>query len=1288
MGDFFENVKATMTKALKKAGKTITKMVLPIVLIILIAVIVVSGLVYELTRQDGSYKEGDMSNVPYASTKYTADVTIDENGKITTSMTAQELWDEMIKNNSRVDEYLDGPEDLLKLMNAEIITNYPDTRANPDEEIDWDTLNKNIDSNEVQGIIKFKRAKDDGSTVTMTYVDSQTFYEWIEYYNMTGDEATRENIITHFTIEKKANAATSTIQLDYNGSDIITDISEAIVKAAQSTPSSGAGLCQAWVRKVYVNAGLPDAGYIGAYQAFQQTCVSTDMNNIPIGAAVYGTGSASYNGGPNIYGHVGIYVGDIDGDGKGDVMDNISDGNGNGIVSTQSLESWIQWQVNAGNTACGGTPGWLGWGWQSGSPTQILSGGNGSSTPSTGNSNGGNNTNSSTSNITSLDNVLFIGDSITVGLDSSGLIPNATFQAESGTKPSDWLSRIDSLPQNADDISCVCVMLGVNNTSEIEEMKQLIDALSARYTGKTIFVQKVLPVANTYTYRNYQEMNESIKTYNDAISSYCNGKVNVKFIDTSEGYVDSSGAAKAELFDGEGLHPTNYQMLKENIEKAITGTTGTTSQIQNANSSSKYNVVVGAWTERFEERKAIGDVDPEGEYIPAGTTYTMTTQKIDYQSMVSGYTMPFDYLWALVVTGRDPEFALDLADLVYDSEIEITIHDNYTEITDVDTYEYTRKTKVHTHDITVTGSWSDTIDNRDGTTSTESGNINETNSEGSTDEILKNYTIEHTIITKTNTLDISLTKADVWIVKYTKNYTYEPETTETNDPVTSDLTPVEYPDTPDTPKGSDDPNGDPCGIGAAFESEVRSRYSDKDTVTTNMTCKTDYYYGFEGTVTNNNTVVTRKYTSSPAEIIEKTDKYSDEDNFVTLFIDNYDSRNNILSAPEWLFEILESNQKTVDMVDLTKYLLYKATGRDYGVTEYDFSAFDPKNFKTVSNTNGVLSITTTNLTREEFIAAVQGYSAAISKGSGTQVFRDNAGVIYDVCVKNNINPVLCAAQAWKEQNWDDPNTSPYNYWGIAVYNGQNYGNSYSSMENAVEGYCNQINSQINGNLKPIYQARAAEFATVNNKFKGDMSTMYDIFSAYAYIGDGHTLQEEADYAADYVDSLIQCATQIFGEGALVATSGGASGIIATCQEVMQEFLNRNARYSVSNLIWGNIEKCWTDSEYICCASYVSLVLYRSGALTPAQINAYNYHYTGAGGVPDMLQAAGWQQVSPSQAQPGDVVIDYGVHAMIYAGNGQVWDQASCVISSSGNPPTRGPRNYNISGCQVWRAPSN
>ena len=183
MGEFFESMKKNMTKVLKKAGKAIARTVMPIVFIIFIPLILLSGLTYEQTRQDASPKQGDMSNVPYASTKYTAEVTIDEQGKIITSMTAQELWDEMIRNNSRVDEYLSGPEELLKLMSAEIVTNYPDTRRpNPDEAIDWDNLNKNINSKETQGIIKFKRAKDDDTTVTMSYVDSKTFYDWRKRY--------------------------------------------------------------------------------------------------------------------------------------------------------------------------------------------------------------------------------------------------------------------------------------------------------------------------------------------------------------------------------------------------------------------------------------------------------------------------------------------------------------------------------------------------------------------------------------------------------------------------------------------------------------------------------------------------------------------------------------------------------------------------------------------------------------------------------------------------------------------------------------------------------------------------------------------------------------------------------------------------------------------------------------------------------------------------------------------------------------------------------------------------
>lgn len=309
--------------------------------------------------------------------------------------------------------------------------------------------------------------------------------------------------------------------------------------------------------------------------------------------------------------------------------------------------------------------------------------------------------------------------------------------------------------------------------------------------------------------------------------------------------------------------------------------------------------------------------------------------------------------------------------------------------------------------------------------------------------------------------------------------------------------------------------------------------------------------------------------------------YTEAGTFERVFNMHYKARKNILSVEEWLFEALENNKDTAGMVDLTKYLLYKATGISFGITEFDYEAYGMQG---IGVGGATLSITSTTFTREQFVQLTQSYSGALSKGSRTATFRENAGIIYDVCVKNHINPVLCAAQGWKEQNWDDPNTSPFNFWGIAVYNGQNYGKSWGSMEQAVQGYCDQINSQLNGKMKSTYQARAQQFAPVNNKFVGDMSNIYDVFSAYAYIGDGHTLKEQADYAANYVDSLIKCATQIYGEGAL---TGGSS---AGTSDVVQFALKYEGKTAPEFGLFNYTSKCgakdvWANNEW--CAMFVS-----------------------------------------------------------------------------------------------------
>ena len=836
--------KKTGKQAAKTVAAVIAKFALPIILpiiAIILIVVIVAGIIHEIFVSEGAEREGDWTSVPYAVSQYSTEITIDPDGTIRTSMTAQEIWDKLVENRSQVTEWLDGPEDLLKLMNAELTTKYPDTRPNPDDPIDWDKINSDVESNATQGIVKFKRAQNDGSQITMTYADPDTFYGWVEEYNMTGSESAKNNALTHFTMTKSPTFNNlGGASLDYNGKDIITDISERIIAATKITPFAGNGRCQGWVRQVYANAGLGNVYYNTAYDAAKANIISTDVNNIPVGAAVYATGS-----GPA--GHVGIYIG------NGQVMDNITGG-----LRVTTLEKWIA-EAERLNYPLDGKLGWLGWGWQAGQPTQIISQEEPDEEDDSTNSTGEDTSIEDSEEIDeeeaqeaadeyvsqkiSLDNVLFIGDSITVGL--SGILPNSTCVAEVGSTPQEWIpgsGNWNKLPADSDNIKAVCIMLGVNNTSQTEQMKQIIDGLISKYPGKTIYVQKVLPVTAKYHYNDYNTMNDNINKYNEEIKAFCEGKTNVQFIDTSEGYVNSDGTGIVNLFDSEGLHPLDYQQLKENIEKAINGINGAANEANQSTFSVDYQVVVATWNE---QETKITSNDPQVNKTVT-KTQSMSTSKVDYQTMVSGYTMPFNYLWAFIVIGQEKDFAMDLADLVYGSEIIFTVFDNLTVTVNEQREDYTR-------DITV---------------NTENGPKVETHS----------YYKTTTTTYRTNTIQTKLTYANVWIVEYSQEFTRE-----------------------ETENGGN------------------------------------------------------KYVGSPPKIREKTDPEADEDNFVTLFKkwENREIAGNIVSGAEWLIEILERNEDTSNTFpDLTRYLIYKATGKDMGVTDFDFSIFDPKNFVSLNSAYG------------------------------------------------------------------------------------------------------------------------------------------------------------------------------------------------------------------------------------------------------------------------------------------------------------------------------------------------
>ena len=191
---------------IKKGMKLLIGLMIKKILIILVLIIIVfvfvSGMIYYITVDDGSYKEGDKKSTPYAVEQFTDDVIIYEDGSIQTTMTVQELCDKMVEDGCRVREYLDKPEELKKLINPQLLTNNLDTRPDPSKEIKWDKINEDVNSKDVQGIIKLKRSDQNGNVTLLTYTDPQTFQSYIDEYNKTGSQSAKNNAMKHFTIEK------------------------------------------------------------------------------------------------------------------------------------------------------------------------------------------------------------------------------------------------------------------------------------------------------------------------------------------------------------------------------------------------------------------------------------------------------------------------------------------------------------------------------------------------------------------------------------------------------------------------------------------------------------------------------------------------------------------------------------------------------------------------------------------------------------------------------------------------------------------------------------------------------------------------------------------------------------------------------------------------------------------------------------------------------------------------------------------------------------------------------
>ena len=988
-----------------------------IFILFLIIVFFISSL-YILKGKEIAFAQDDPKNVPANAAKFTNNVTIDENGNISTAQTPLELWEEMKKNGSNIDKYLDSAEDLSKLMNAQLVTQYMDTRNEKeiDKDIDWDSIYQATDSTNVQGIIKMKRADSAGNETRMTFVDKKTFNSWIDKYNQTGDANAKKNLLSHFTLEESSSSFGGAIMgigdfcwplpaentkitskfgprakpvagasTNHGGIDISATIGTEVYAAADGTvsyagwqdPSNHSTGFGNYVRIDHGNGCL-------TYYGHCSELLVSNGEQVKQGQLIARTGNTGASSGPHLHFEVRQ-------DGTKINPMNFFSTDGTTLELGGNVDSKIEYEDEDDDAE----------------------------------DNGASNDNSST--VTSLNNFLFIGDSILEGLKTKLEGEGATVRAEVGKTAQyfvdNWDSQIGNLSMSP---AGIYLILGQNSCgyggyqSGVDGLKSLVSKLQAKFPNVKIYVNSVLPTKSTGYSGNKAFTGESYvedqKKLNEALKQYCSSTSNVEYVNVLNGYEDDSGYAKSDLTD-DGLHPnaSGREVIFNNIKSGITGGSSSSSSGGSGSTGSGACALVATFQEiGYSEATD----DPEESIAPSTTEYSAVTTRVYYQNMTSGYTMPFNYLWTWLVLTENKDFVMDLADLVYNSEIEFTVYEKYNGVTNIETVNYTRQKNLRTY--AEASLWYNDVPS-----GTKSGNVE--NSEG------KQFYHTYKTTTVNQTANVLLTKANVWMLDYELDYNagQKQEVTSSSGPTAMNDEFVIVNQRLNGEHALDNKNTD---LGRKNLEEIKSSILDEtnaENITWNTVRHTYNVSKVNQSKTTQNIVSTQDYVANPPTVTEKTDKDADEPNFVTVYLSSYSARQAIKDLDSWLFEYLAMNDDTKDYIlDLTKYMLYMAEGKDYGVSEFNFEEFSTSSFKSSTTIEG------SELTEKVWNALKNlGYSDISVAGAMGNIHHESGGFSPSAVEKGTTNGGIGLIQwsfgrrtalekyaASKGVSWTDENT--------------------------------------------------------------------------------------------------------------------------------------------------------------------------------------------------------------------------------------------------------------------------
>lgn len=180
------------------------------------------------------------------------------------------------------------------------------------------------------------------------------------------------------------------------------------------------------------------------------------------------------------------------------------------------------------------------------------------------------------------------------------------------------------------------------------------------------------------------------------------------------------------------------------------------------------------------------------------------------------------------------------------------------------------------------------------------------------------------------------------------------------------------------------------------------------------------------------------------------------------------------------------------------------TSRNSGTAINPLNYVNPNDPRPMTMVPDGFSLTTTTLTKDEFVLKMKDYCNRTNNANFCNNFASNAATIYDASIANKVNPELVVVTAGTEQGWSNCGTTN-NYWGIGIPNGSGCsdGPRYASISEGIAGYANVLSSYQEGGsmanyIKSTYENRLAAGADPNGI--GLPGTYAGMQMIYSYLG--------------------------------------------------------------------------------------------------------------------------------------------------------------------------------------------